>query len=317
MDLDDDDADVTPPVAADRRRAHPGGTRVVVGRLLRPARPGSRRSSRTARCASTDTRCSSRSTRTTAASRWSEPRDWPDGARSPGILTVATFEQAHDTDFEEWLSFWHGHQSPMSEAIQPRCRYVRNLVVRPLEPGNPPWRGIVEEAWPSAEHVTDPMLFYCAGGDRDGHVDEHRDDARSRDQAHGPEHLAEHDDERVDHEDGGFLMGRFQPRRARRGPRPLRRGGRPMCARRREWREWSELFTEDAEYLEHTFGRFKGREQIYEWIQPLMNAVAELRDDRRSRTTGASSTRNADGGSARSRTGSGIRVTAACTRRTT
>jgi hypothetical protein len=34
-----------------------------------------------------------------------------------------------------------------------------------LDPGNPAWRGIVEEAWPSAQHVTDPMLFYCANGD--------------------------------------------------------------------------------------------------------------------------------------------------------
>ncbi|MGA2521989.1 MAG: hypothetical protein ABSG81_14375 [Acidimicrobiales bacterium] len=98
-------------------------------------------------------------------SRWSPRRHWPDGHRSPGILTVATFEQLPGTDFEEWLAFWHGHQSPMSEAVQPRCRYVRNLVVRPLVAGLPPWRGIVEEAWPSAAHVTDPMLFYCAGGD--------------------------------------------------------------------------------------------------------------------------------------------------------
>jgi len=100
-------------------------------------------------------------------SKWSGPRDWPDGERSPGILTVATLEQPPNTDFEEWLAFWHGKQSPMSEAVQPRCRYVRNLVVRALEPGKPPWRGIVEEAWPSAEHVTDPMLFYCSGGDPD------------------------------------------------------------------------------------------------------------------------------------------------------
>ncbi len=98
-------------------------------------------------------------------SRWSGPRDWPDGVRSPGILTVATFEQLPGTDFEQWLAFWHGRQSPMSEAIQPRCRYVRNLVVRALEPGKPAWRGIVEEAWPSPQHVTDPMLFYCADGD--------------------------------------------------------------------------------------------------------------------------------------------------------
>ncbi|HTZ10424.1 MAG TPA: hypothetical protein VMB72_15230 [Acidimicrobiales bacterium] len=99
-------------------------------------------------------------------SPWGPPRTWPDGTRSPGILTVATFEQLPGTDFEEWLAFWHGRQSPMSEALQPRCRYVRNLVVRALDPGAPPWRGIVEEAWPSPEDVTDPMRFYCAGQDR-------------------------------------------------------------------------------------------------------------------------------------------------------
>ena len=98
---------------------------------------------------------------------WSKPRDWPDGARSPGILTVATFHQLEGTDFEDWLRFWHDHQSPMSEAIQPRCRYVRNWAVRPLNPSSPPIKAIVEEAWPSAEHVTDPFLFFCAGEDAD------------------------------------------------------------------------------------------------------------------------------------------------------
>ena len=42
-------------------------------------------------------------------SRWSEPRHWDDGERSPGILTVARFEQLPGTDFEEWLAFWHDH----------------------------------------------------------------------------------------------------------------------------------------------------------------------------------------------------------------
>jgi hypothetical protein len=100
-------------------------------------------------------------------SPWAGPRDWPDGVRSPGPLTVALFEQKPGTDYEEWLAFWHGHQSPMSEAIQPRCRYVRNTVVRPLAPGAPPYAAIVEEAWPSAADVTDPMRFYCAGDDPD------------------------------------------------------------------------------------------------------------------------------------------------------
>jgi hypothetical protein len=98
---------------------------------------------------------------------WAPPRDWPDGERSPGILTVATFEQLPGTEFEQWVRFWHDRQSPMSEAIQPRSRYVRNLVVRALQTDAPLWRGIVEEAWPSAAHVTDPMLFYCARGDQE------------------------------------------------------------------------------------------------------------------------------------------------------
>jgi hypothetical protein len=96
---------------------------------------------------------------------WSTPRDWPDGQRSPGVLTVALLEQHPDMGFEEWVRFWHDHQSPMSEAVQPRCRYVRNAVFRAITDDAPPYRGIVEEAWPSPEHVRDPMLFYNADGD--------------------------------------------------------------------------------------------------------------------------------------------------------
>ena len=42
------------------------------------------------------------------------------------------------------------------------------------------------------------------------------------------------------------------------------------CAASGDWRAWAELFTDDAEYVEHTFGTFHGREEIYEWIAPLM-----------------------------------------------
>ena len=38
-----------------------------------------------------------------------------------------------------------------------------------------------------------------------------------------------------------------------------------------DWREWSECFTEDAEYYEHHYGRFSGREAIYQWIQTTMH----------------------------------------------
>jgi hypothetical protein len=99
--------------------------------------------------------------------QWSTPRDWPDGERSPGVLTVALLQQHPDLTSEEWVTRWHTRISPITGQIQPRSRYVRNAVHRGITAGAPPFRGIVEEAWPSLEHVTDPMLFYCADGDRE------------------------------------------------------------------------------------------------------------------------------------------------------
>jgi hypothetical protein len=99
------------------------------------------------------------------SNQWSTARNWPDGARSPGLLTVATIEMPPGRDHEAWIRYWHSTVSTVSEAIQPRTRYVRNAVFRPITDGAPPFRAIVEEAWPSAEHIIDPMLFYCAEGD--------------------------------------------------------------------------------------------------------------------------------------------------------
>ncbi len=48
-------------------------------------------------------------------------------------------------------------------------------------------------------------------------------------------------------------------------------------ARTKNWRPWAELFTEDAQYVEHTFGQFHGRAAIYEWISAIM---AEFPNDR-------------------------------------
>jgi len=90
------------------------------------------------------------------------PRDWPDAERSPGVLTVALIHRPPGLDYREWIDRWHGTQSPLSAELQPRTRYVRNEVVRSLTPGTPEINGIVEEAWPSAHHVEDPLLFYNA-----------------------------------------------------------------------------------------------------------------------------------------------------------
>jgi hypothetical protein len=95
----------------------------------------------------------------------SGPRTWPDGERSPGVLTVARIHRPEGLDHHEWIRRWHGTQSPESGRLQPRTRYVRNEVVRPVTDGAPEVHGIVEEAWPSAAHVADPMLFFNADGD--------------------------------------------------------------------------------------------------------------------------------------------------------
>ncbi len=36
------------------------------------------------------------------------------------------------------------------------------------------------------------------------------------------------------------------------------------------WREWANMFTEDATYIEHHYGEIGGREAIYNWIQSTM-----------------------------------------------
>ncbi|HUI49750.1 MAG TPA: hypothetical protein VL119_13715 [Acidimicrobiia bacterium] len=89
-------------------------------------------------------------------------RDWPDGTRSPGIVTLTIFDKPAGTDDETFYGHWYSHQSPMSEAMQPRARYVRNTVVRALTPGAPRYRAIVEESWPTIEHVTNLHTFFGA-----------------------------------------------------------------------------------------------------------------------------------------------------------
>ena len=37
-----------------------------------------------------------------------------------------------------------------------------------------------------------------------------------------------------------------------------------------DWRPWADLFTEDAQYVEHLYGRMEGREAIHQWISATM-----------------------------------------------
>lgn len=94
--------------------------------------------------------------------RHGRPRDWPDGERSPGIVSVTPLERPRRIPKDRWMRHWFNRQGPMSEAMQPRSRYVRNVVDEVLTPGAVPYEGIVEESWPSAEHITNPFVFYGA-----------------------------------------------------------------------------------------------------------------------------------------------------------
>jgi len=88
----------------------------------------------------------------------------PLGERTPGITMLACLEEPERLDDETWLSIWHDVHTPLAMEIQCTRRYVRNVVARALTPGAPPWRGLVEEAFPT-EAVTDPARWYDAVGD--------------------------------------------------------------------------------------------------------------------------------------------------------
>ena len=88
------------------------------------------------------------------------PRDWPAGQRSPGLVTVALVHRNPALDERTFREFWYGHQSPMSEQLQPRLRYVRNTVVHTVTAGAPPLDGIVVESWESEAIVSDIQAFH-------------------------------------------------------------------------------------------------------------------------------------------------------------
>ncbi|MHB1139311.1 MAG: hypothetical protein ACYC2O_10175 [Microthrixaceae bacterium] len=87
-------------------------------------------------------------------------RDWPAGERSPGLVTFALVHRNPLLDERTFREFWYGHQSPMSERVQPRLRYVRNTVAHPITPGAPPVDGLVVESWESEEVVADIEAFH-------------------------------------------------------------------------------------------------------------------------------------------------------------
>ena len=94
-------------------------------------------------------------------------RTWKVGERSPFVVTTAFIsKRGFDTlTVMEWAEKqWFPVQSPMSEMMQPRARYVRNVLTRPISPKAPKVDGVVFEAWPSSYHLDNVFAFFNADG---------------------------------------------------------------------------------------------------------------------------------------------------------
>jgi hypothetical protein len=101
---------------------------------------------------------------TESVPRRNETHRAPPGERTPGITMLSLIEKPERLGDAEWLRLWHERHTPLANEVQATYLYIRNAVARPLTEDAPPWRGIVEEGFPT-EAVTDPMLWYRAEGD--------------------------------------------------------------------------------------------------------------------------------------------------------
>jgi hypothetical protein len=88
-------------------------------------------------------------------------RDWSDGERSPGVTQLVTFPKPDRLSDDAFFAAWHGEHTPFSFELHPtRWSYIRNSVARPVTPGAPPYRAIVEERWRSFEEWLDPEQLF-------------------------------------------------------------------------------------------------------------------------------------------------------------
>lgn len=88
-------------------------------------------------------------------------RDWPDGARSPGVTHFTWFEKAPQISDEAFFHNWFNVHTPFSFELHPlRCEYIRNAVARALTADAPPVRAIVGERFAELRDYTDPQRLF-------------------------------------------------------------------------------------------------------------------------------------------------------------
>lgn len=84
--------------------------------------------------------------------------------RTEGFSQVSLLQVPARLDFDSWRRIWFTQHTRIGIETQANFRYVQNVVVMPLGPGLPPFRGIVEECFPLAA-MRDLHAFYDAVGD--------------------------------------------------------------------------------------------------------------------------------------------------------
>lgn len=98
------------------------------------------------------------------AKAYGDERTWPDGEQSPGMSILTFFDKGPGVSDEDFYRIWHGEHTPLTFDLHPFWLYVRNQVLRAVTPGAPAVRGIVYEAVPADEDLTDlTRLFGCPG----------------------------------------------------------------------------------------------------------------------------------------------------------
>jgi hypothetical protein len=98
------------------------------------------------------------------AKAYGDQRTWPDGEQSPGMSILTFFDKGPGVADADFYRIWHGEHTPLTFDLHPFWLYVRNQVLRTVTPGAPPVRGIVYEAVPTDEDLTDlTRLFGCPG----------------------------------------------------------------------------------------------------------------------------------------------------------
>lgn len=84
--------------------------------------------------------------------------------RTAGFSQVTLLQVPPRLSFDEWRWVWFTQHTAIGIETQANFRYVQNVVVMPLAPDLPPYRGIVEECFP-IEAMHDIRVFYAAAGD--------------------------------------------------------------------------------------------------------------------------------------------------------